>query len=91
MPCTKQMRGCAATCLHRAMVEDYRLARYNEELLRERVTLGWTSEETLYREEHGPLITFKDWLVGLTNPRPDAVSTLPEAALDSATAEAWAA
>ena len=91
MPCTKQMRGCQATCGHRAMVEDYRLARYNEEQQRDAVTDQWPAEEALHLDQHGPLITFKDWLIGLAQPRPDVVTTLPEPALDTATAAAWEA
>lgn len=89
MPCTKQMRGCVATCRHRAMVEDYRLARHNEEQARDAVTAQWPTEEALYRDEHGPLLTFRDWLIGLAD-RPD-VTALSEPALDPATAAAWEA
>lgn len=83
MPCTKQMAGCAATCGHRAMVEDYRLARHNDEVALE----GPLKEERL----DTPLITFKAWLVGLTAGRPDVVTALPEPAIDPDTAAAWAA
>lgn len=91
MPCTKQMRGCAATCGHRAMVLDYRLARYNDEQARDAVTQQYPAEEALFHEENGPLITFKDWLIGLANPRPDVVTAFPEPALDEDTAQAWTA
>jgi hypothetical protein len=82
------MRGCRATCGHRAIVEDYRLARYNEEQVRDAVTSQWPAEEALHRDEHGPLITFKDWLIGLADPRPEVTET---PALDEATVAAWAA
>lgn len=91
MPCTKQMRGCAASCLHRAMVEDYRLARHNDEQARDAVTSQWPADEALYAEQHPPLITFKAWLIGLATPQPDVVTALPEPAIDADTAAAWAA
>ena len=89
MSCTKGMTGCAATCGHRAIVEDYRLARYNEEQARNEVTSQWPADELLYASQHGPLITFRDWLVGLAQERPDVVTALPEPAIDDDTAYAW--
>ncbi len=89
--CTKGMRRCAATCGHRAIVEDYRLARYSAEQARDAVTQQYPAEEALFHEEHGPLITFKDWLIGLAQDKPDVVTTLPEPVLDSVTAAAWEA
>lgn len=60
MPCSPGMRRCLTSCQHRRSVEEYRLARYAEEQAREATTLGYATEEAAY----GPLITFKDWLIG---------------------------
>ncbi len=89
--CTKGMSGCAMTCLHRAMVLDYRLARHNDEQRRDEVTAQWPAEEALYAEGHPPLITFKAWLIGLAQAKPDVVTTLPEPVIDEETAKAWEA
>lgn len=47
-------------CRHCAMVAEYRLARHAAELLREAVTGAYRSETA----DYGPIITFKDWLLG---------------------------
>ena len=64
------MRGCKKSCLHRALVEEYRIARHNEEMQMENVCMGYATEEEIYRSEN-PLITFKDWLKGHRQDRPD--------------------
>ncbi len=91
MPCTKGMTGCRVACGHRATVLEYRLARYSAEQARDAVTQQYATEEALFHEEHGPLITFRDWLIGLAQDKPDdaTVSHLP--VLDQETADAWAA
>jgi len=45
------------------MVEEYRLARFNDEQLAEAASYGYQTEYEEYVRDH-PLITFKDWLVG---------------------------
>lgn len=64
MPCQKGMIGCKPGCRHRRMVEEYRLARYAQEQARDLITHQCESEEELWRENGGRLLTFKDWLVG---------------------------
>lgn len=65
------MLGCRAGCLHRRHVEDYRLARYQAELDRDRASYGYATEAA----SCPPLPTFRDWLVqtaGWTGRRDDA-------------------
>lgn len=57
------MAGCKASCLHRALVNDYRLARLNEEQQAEEASIGYATEYAEYVADH-PLITFRAWLVG---------------------------
>lgn len=47
-------------CRHCASVAEYRLARHAAELQREAATCGYATETALY----GPIITFRDWLIG---------------------------
>ena len=65
MPCTKGMTGCRLDCGHKAMVREYRLARHNAEMQRESETAGYATETRL----HGPILTFRDWLIGLRGSR----------------------
>lgn len=58
MPCKTGMVGCRRGCLHRQMVQEYRLARHAAVLKREEATGGYESEIAAY----GPIITFKTWL-----------------------------
>lgn len=76
MPCPKRMTlavdgkpgaGCKASCLHRALVNDYQLARHNEEQAAETASIGYATEYAEYVAEH-PLVTFKDWLIGHKKP-----------------------
>lgn len=60
MPCSPGMRACRALCVHREMVQAYRLERGRQEVEREEATGGYATEIA----EYPPLITFKDWLVG---------------------------
>lgn len=92
MPCTKGMRDCVSSCGHRAMIEEYRLARYNEEQARDAITSMWATETLLHTDRHGPLLTFQQWLVGRTNPQPEvaAVVALPPV-MDPTVAAEWAA
>lgn len=61
MPCTPGMRGCHRACLHRQLVEEYRVARIADELKRENDTHGFKTEMEEYRE----LITFAAYLRGM--------------------------
>ncbi|WP_311210899.1 MULTISPECIES: hypothetical protein [unclassified Aeromicrobium] len=57
------MTGCRVDCLHRRLVEDYRIARANDEALADEASIGYATEYAEYVADH-PLITFKDWLTG---------------------------
>lgn len=59
MPCQTNMTGCRRGCLHRAFVRDYHAAREAAELRRESATGGYPTETA----EHGPILTFRDWLI----------------------------
>ena len=61
MPCSPGMVACAATCLHRALVEDYRAERARQEDVAEAASLGYATEWALYVADH-PLVTFGAWL-----------------------------
>lgn len=61
MPCPPQMRGCARSCLHRLMVEDYRAARQRDEDRRDEETIGYPTENANYARENG-MVTFRSWL-----------------------------
>lgn len=61
MPCPPQMLGCRRGCRHRAMVEEYRLARHAAECAREDATRGYATELSEYQ----PIITFKLWLTAV--------------------------
>lgn len=63
MPCSKGMVKCHAHCLHRDLVQGYRLARLSAEQERERVCMGYQAEEAEY-DEHTPRTTFRRWLEG---------------------------
>lgn len=67
MPCAKGMTGCARTCLHRALVDEYRLARYAAERERDDRTHMGRGELEMGDE---CLITFKDWIRGLAQAYP---------------------
>ncbi len=62
VPCKPRMAGCAASCLHRQLVDEYRAARAADELAQEAATAMYAAERALYR----PLVTFKSWLVATT-------------------------
>lgn len=64
MPCSPRMQGCAASCLHRRLVEDYQLARHAAELAREYETRGHKTETA----EYGPILTFQEWLIHSAQP-----------------------
>lgn len=69
MPCKPRMRGCAAGCLHRQLVENYRDARDAWETRLEAETSMYATEMAEWTADNpGP--TFKAWLVGNTGPRP---------------------
>lgn len=52
------MAGCRALCLHRQLVEHYRIERERQLQARELATGGYATE----LDEHGPVVTFRDWL-----------------------------
>ena len=54
---------CAATCGHRAIVEAYQTQRYLEEMAREAETNLLPGDVQSCLETHGPLISFKRFLV----------------------------
>lgn len=53
---------CRVDCLHRQMVDDYRAARQRDEVARDEVTIGYRTDEQLYR---GHMVTFRKWLENL--------------------------
>jgi hypothetical protein len=59
MPCAKGMTGCRRSCLHRALVGDYHVAREASELLAEAKSRGYATERA-----ECPVLTFKEWLTG---------------------------
>lgn len=61
MPCKPGMAGCRRGCLHRQMVQEYRVARHAAVLEREAATGDYPAELAAYPE----IITFKAWLIGL--------------------------
>lgn len=63
MPCAPRMAGCKASCLHRALVNDYRVNRHAEEQAADAASIGYATERAEYVERH-PLTTFKQWLIG---------------------------
>jgi hypothetical protein len=69
VPCKPRMAGCSVRCGHKAMVLDYRIARFAAEQLREAETFGHQTEMDSYNERVQP-ITFKRWLEGRTGDNP---------------------
>lgn len=63
MPCAPRMRGCGATCGHRALVESYRDAVDAWDAAAEAATMGYATELREYAEAN-PRPTFKQWLEG---------------------------
>lgn len=58
MPCPPRMQGCRASCLHRQLVEAYRIERHRQEGEREAATGGYATELSEYRQ----LVTFRQWI-----------------------------
>ena len=58
MPCRPRLAGCKITCLHKQLVHDYRATRAAAEAALEDATLGYAAEA----REHGPIVTFRDYL-----------------------------
>ncbi len=58
MACTPRHRSCSAH--HQQLCEDYWAARHAAELAREYETCHYRTEMA----EYGPIITFKQWLIG---------------------------
>ncbi len=63
MPCPPRMAGCRVGCLHRALVDAYRLERIRQEDEADAAAVGYATEYAEYVAEN-PLVTFKDWLLG---------------------------
>jgi len=59
MPCPT-VRQCRASCLHRAMVEDYYLKRQVDDAACEAAALGYATETAEWRRDNG--MTFQQWL-----------------------------
>lgn len=64
MPCKKGMVGCRRSCAHRMAVHEYRVARHNDMLIEEGVTLGDPEEIAVRREMGNRPITFREWISG---------------------------
>lgn len=66
------MRARRRSCAHRALVRDYRVARYAAEQAREEITLGYEAETRRAREDLGPVQPdFKAWLEGHRQEEPE--------------------
>ena len=84
MPCARGMRmstgtpgsGCKASCLHRRLVEEFRLERHAWELLLEAAANGHATEEAEFRASSPPPM-FKDRLIASRRPDPPEVASLP--------------
>jgi hypothetical protein len=93
VPCAKGMRvatgtpgsGCKASCLHRQLVEEYRLERHAWEEQLEAAAMGYGTEEADFRSSHPPPM-FKDRLIASKRPDPEVFSwpSQPEAGADVA-------
>ncbi len=57
------MAGCKSTCLHRALVLEYRLWRLAWEQAAEEASIGYQTEYDEYAALNPPP-TFKQWLIG---------------------------
>jgi hypothetical protein len=68
MPCKPRLTGCAASCLHRQLVETYRDSRHSWEERRE-TSEHLQMEDDDYRAAYPPP-TFKQWLIGHGRGRP---------------------
>lgn len=71
--CKPRMAGCAATCLHRQLVEGYRVARHADDLAAEYESHGYATELAEYRAQR-PALTFRQWLEGHRAPRQQDVA-----------------
>lgn len=65
MPCSPRMTKCKTGCLHRALVQEYRVERDAQAVRAEAVAMGYPTETAEYfgagtREERW---TFKRWLI----------------------------
>lgn len=67
MPCFKGMVGCKRSCLHRRLVEEYRLARWAQIVQEMERTHEGRGERKIEKENFiKQPITFKEWLEGST-------------------------
>lgn len=60
--CVRSHKQCSR--FHVETVTDYRAERMRQVEQAEEASLGYATEYATYVEEH-PLITFKDWLIGM--------------------------
>lgn len=61
--CKPRMSGCAASCLHKQLVETYRAAQHADWSALEAETMLYEAEVREYRETR-PALTFRAWLEG---------------------------
>lgn len=71
MPCSKGMKACKPSCVHRCFVIDYQVAREAQVVQEETITYG-DPEMVAERRFNGirPII-FKEWLSGHKREPPD--------------------
>lgn len=72
MPCSKGMKQCRRSCLHRELVEEYRIARWAQIVEQDERTHGGRGERELEQENYvKDPITFKEWLENNAQSRRD--------------------
>lgn len=64
MPCSKGIRRCKPGCLHRALIDDYRVARHAQILAEEAATIGDPEMIANRRAAGVRPVTFKEWISG---------------------------
>lgn len=64
MSCAKGMRACRFSCLHREMVNDYRVERERQETAIENGEWRTRRADGEVMAGQEPLITFKRWMEG---------------------------
>lgn len=63
--CSPRQDKCKASCLHRQLIQDYRIERHRQEMVEESETLGYATELKMRREAGLRPITFREWITGL--------------------------
>jgi hypothetical protein len=63
MSCSPMMMSCRRSCRHRLFVNEYRVARTNDELRRDNAVGAYGEESPEWKGYQPPPITFKRWLV----------------------------